>query len=94
MLRTRWNEKQDHQSLEWWESFFTGISKMDFLCGQVPGKNGQAPFLADLEWIIRPTNFVKIIEGKYANRSSNSQTETPEERWAREYDRKHGNKAD
>jgi hypothetical protein len=21
--------------------------------------------LADLEWIIRPTNFAKIIEGKY-----------------------------
>lgn len=33
------------------------------------GKNDKA-WKADFEWIMRPTNFVKILEGKYKNNSS------------------------
>jgi hypothetical protein len=32
--------------------------------GRVVGKDGSF-FQADLEWLIRPNNFVKVIEGRY-----------------------------
>lgn len=36
------------------------------------GKNDRA-WKADLEWIMRPTNFIKIMEGKYSNNKNNSE---------------------
>ena len=50
--------------LEWWAGFFRHINKSKFLTGKVNSKDGRA-FVADLEWIIKPSNFAKIIEGKY-----------------------------
>ena len=41
------------------------------------GKNDRA-WKADFEWIMRPTNFVKILEGKYSNKRI--EFETDEER--------------
>lgn len=64
-LRSRWNEKEDRQDLEWWARFFEYCSKSDFLTGRTDGRDGKPPFIADLEWMIRPSNFAKIIEGKY-----------------------------
>jgi hypothetical protein len=34
------------------------------LTGRCEGRKGR-PFVADLEWIIRPKNFAPILEGKY-----------------------------
>jgi hypothetical protein len=34
------------------------------LTGKVNSKDGRA-FVADLEWILKPSNFAKIVEGKY-----------------------------
>jgi len=33
------------------------------------GKNDRL-FMADLEWLMRPNNFIKVLEGKYQNRTS------------------------
>lgn len=41
------------------------------------GKNDRL-FRADLEWLMRPNNFIKVLEGKYTNRERRE--ETPEER--------------
>ena len=63
MLATRWKENPERQKLEWWEGFFKYVAKSDFLCGRT--KN---PFLAcNLEWLIRPRNFIKVVEGNYEN---------------------------
>jgi Sec-independent protein translocase protein TatA len=67
-LRARWREDKTHQSLDWWRSLFGYVRQSDFLMGRIPGRNGQSPFEADLEWIVRPQNLVKIIEGAYENR--------------------------
>lgn len=64
-LRARWNEKEDRQTLDWWKRFFDYVGKSDFLMGRTDGRDGKPPFLADLEWMVKPTNFAKIIEGKY-----------------------------
>ncbi len=73
-LKQRWREvaidiKQSRPAtqeaiLEWWAGFFQHINKSKFLTGKVNSKDGRA-FVADLEWIIKPSNFAKIIEGKY-----------------------------
>jgi uncharacterized protein YdaU (DUF1376 family) len=73
-LRQRWREvaidigqrrpATQEAILEWWSGFFQHINTSKFLTGKVNSKDGRA-FLADLEWIIKPSNFAKIIEGKY-----------------------------
>jgi hypothetical protein len=50
--------------VEWWEQLFTYIAKSPFLTGAVQSHD-RTPFQIDLEWIVNPSNFVKIIEGKY-----------------------------
>jgi hypothetical protein len=68
-LRARWKEEPNRQCLEWWKEFFAYIGRSDFLTGRTytPGRK---PFELDLEWIVTPGNFVKIIEGKYENQEA------------------------
>lgn len=61
-LKLRWSEDKSRQSLEFWDNLFTNIAKSDFLTGKT------SQWRADLEWIINPSNLVKILEGKYDNR--------------------------
>lgn len=63
-LRSRWKEDPKRQSLEWWGKFFGYIAESDFLTGKT-STTGRQPFELDLEWIVTPSNFVKILEGKY-----------------------------
>jgi len=73
-LRQRWREVAIELSaekeitskdvLKWWTEFFVHIGKSRFLTGRTNDKGGRT-FAADLEWIIKPSNFAKIIEGKY-----------------------------
>lgn len=58
-LKTRWSENKDRQNIEWWNGLFEYISKSDFLTGK------KTDFKANLEWIVSPKNFIKIIEGHY-----------------------------
>jgi uncharacterized protein YdaU (DUF1376 family) len=75
-LRARWREKaepfQKHrgyktleEGLAYWERFFVYCSTSKFLTGKTEGSKDRPPFVADLEWLVRPTNFAKVIEGKY-----------------------------
>jgi hypothetical protein len=50
--------------LNWWAEFFAHIGTSKFLTGRVNSKDGRS-FVADLEWILKPSNFAKIVEGKY-----------------------------
>lgn len=65
-LRARWKEEAERQSLDWWAKFFGYIAESDFLTGKT-STPGRRPFEIDLEWIVTPSNFVKILEGKYEN---------------------------
>ena len=68
-IRARWKE---HPDLEWWASFFGRVEASEFLSGKVsPSPGRERPFLADLEWISKQANTVKILEGKYDNRTGN-----------------------
>jgi len=73
-LRQRWrdvaeelakdNKTEISDVLTWFTEFFDHIGQSKFLTGRATSKDGR-PFLADLEWILRPSNFAKIVEGKY-----------------------------
>jgi len=73
-LRQRWREVaaelaqekaiEVNDVLNWWAEFFQSVGKSRFLTGRVNSKDGRA-FVADLEWILKPSNFAKIVEGKY-----------------------------
>jgi len=73
-LRQRWRDVAEELSkeksiqvsdiLEWWADFFKHIGQSKFLTGRVNDKSGRT-FTADLEWILKPSNFAKILEGKY-----------------------------
>lgn len=64
LLARRWAENPERQTLDWWRDFFGYVRKSRFLMGQTQGRGGR-PFDCDLEWLVRPTNFVKVVEGKY-----------------------------
>lgn len=59
ILRTRWREKPERQNLEWWQSYFTYIKESQFLTGK------EKDWTANLEWIVRPKNMTKILNGNY-----------------------------
>lgn len=63
-LRARWRERAERRRLEWWSEFFGYISRCDFLMGKVHTQ-GRRPFEVSLDWILKPENFVKIMEGAY-----------------------------
>ncbi|HET9819622.1 MAG TPA: hypothetical protein VFP92_10695 [Rhodanobacteraceae bacterium] len=62
-LRQRWRE--DLETLGDWAAFFADVRKSDFLMGKKAGRDGRPPFRADLEWLTKPANYAKFIEGKY-----------------------------
>ncbi len=64
-LRARWNQSDVHQTLDFWTEYFASVAESDFLMGRAAGKFGAAPFRATFDWLIAPSNFVKVVEGNY-----------------------------
>ena len=62
-IRQRWQE--DLPDLQAWTDYFNIVRKSKFLMGKTSGSKGRPPFRADLTWLCRPENIVKVIEGKY-----------------------------
>lgn len=66
LLRNAWQFDTARQDLDWWRRYFGYVKKSEFLMGlSEPGYGRERSFRADLEWLIRPTNMRKIIEGRY-----------------------------
>lgn len=63
-LRSRWRESADRQTVGWWVDFFRYVATCPLLVGKHDSRSNPG-WQADLEWLVRPTNFVKVIEGKY-----------------------------
>ncbi|MFN3791610.1 hypothetical protein [Massilia sp.] len=63
-LRARWNEDVVRQNLEYWENYFTYVKSCSFLVGHQSDPK-KRPFLADLEWLTKSSNFTKVREQKY-----------------------------
>jgi hypothetical protein len=62
-IRSLWLHQPD---LEWWRDYFQDVRRSDFLMGRSnPGPGRTKPFMADLEWLVKPGNFAKVYEGRY-----------------------------
>jgi hypothetical protein len=73
IARARWREKATakpgyrtvEEGLAYWRRFFEYVAGSKFLTGKAePGPN-RKPFVATLEWLLRPKNFAKVVEGTY-----------------------------
>lgn len=73
-IRSRWRDfyvegdfKTQEEGIGVFRWYFAEkVKPSKFLTGRADARNGRDPFVADLEWLMRPTNFAKVIEGKYA----------------------------
>ena len=73
-IRSRWKQffsegdfTDKGGGVECFRWFFSEkVKPSKFLTGQAAARNGSPPFIADLEWLMRPTNFAKVVEGKYS----------------------------
>lgn len=61
-IKSLWIDELD--SIDQWRNYFKFINRSDFLMGRLVARDGRA-FVADFDFIINSTNFVKIAEEKY-----------------------------
>lgn len=64
-LQARWRESSVHRDLGFWAEYFAQVKSSHFLTGKAEGRNGSKPFRATFDWLIAPSNFVKVVEGNY-----------------------------
>jgi len=71
VMRQRWRQfyasgdfKTSEEGIECFRWYFTEkVKPSKFLTGRINGKD--RPFRADLEWLMLPSNFAKVLEGRY-----------------------------
>jgi uncharacterized protein YdaU (DUF1376 family) len=62
-LRKRLNE----HGVEGWVAALNAVSKSRFCRGLLPGRDGGRPFRADIDFILQPSKFQRLIEGFYGD---------------------------
>lgn len=74
-LKARWTDiyREEHctseaECLENFRFIFNRVAASRFLTGRTdPGPNRSRPFVANLDWLIKAANFVKVCENRYSN---------------------------
>ena len=70
-IRARWrgvcaaDKLTPEEPVQFFAGFFKHIAKSKFLTGNVATQGDRKPFVASLDWVMKPDNFAKIIEGRY-----------------------------
>lgn len=59
-LRQAWRGNVERQSIDWWAAYFSLAARCPFLLGE--SKRG---WKAGFDWLIKPANMVKVLEGLY-----------------------------
>jgi hypothetical protein len=76
VMKARWDEaakfdfapfgySTTEEGLAAWVQFFKVCNESKFLTGQVPGKDGKPPFIADIDFLFSQSGFIRSIENKY-----------------------------
>lgn len=60
-ITARWNDSVVHQDMQFWAEYFALVRSSAFLMGKV----ADSPFRCSFDWLIAPSNFVKVVEGNY-----------------------------
>ncbi len=76
-LRARWAEivkskgwRTQSEGSEWLERFFDAVQASDFLMGRIARTGQHKTWRCDVDFLISPTGFWGVIEGKYDNRAA------------------------
>lgn len=76
-LRTRWREtaveegwSDQDAGLTYLRRFFAYVGRSAFLTGRVKPRDNKPPFVIELEWLVLPSNWAKVVEGKYHQESA------------------------
>lgn len=75
-IRARWKEaatltckpfgySSREEGVAAWRYFFEVCADSDFLTGNAPPQPGKPPFIADIDFLMSPSGFVKCLEEKY-----------------------------
>ncbi len=63
-IRARWND--GIPDLDSWGRYFDMVSQSKFLTGRAaPSRDRNKPFVADIDFLIKEANVLKVVEGKY-----------------------------
>ena len=72
-LVSRWRDvdaeddlKSKDEGIEIFRQIFRQVHKSDFLSGRLQNRNGRV-WKASFDWLMMPTNFLKVVEGQYDN---------------------------
>jgi len=76
LIKARWREYPD---LTFWEAFFKRVEESNFLTGRVDPVGDRPPFVANFDWLLKSSGFVKILEGYYDNRKTRKELEEERE---------------
>jgi len=60
------NLSSKEEGIQIFRDIFRQVQKSDFLCGRTQNRNGRV-WKASFDWIMLPTNFLKVVEGQYNN---------------------------
>lgn len=58
------------KDLNEWRDYFEHVKDSKFLTGKTEPAPGRKVFVADLEWLTKESNFVKVWEGKYHGKAA------------------------
>jgi len=72
-LVSRWRDvdaeddlKSKDEGIQIFRQIFQQVHKSDFLSGRTQNRNGRV-WKASFDWLMMPTNFLKVVEGQYDN---------------------------
>jgi predicted transcriptional regulator len=77
-MRARWRETDTRRRKEkglgvdlgYIRRLFEYVRECDFLMGRVPARGRDSPWQCDFDWLIKPKNWAKVIEGRYVNKAA------------------------
>ena len=62
-IRGRWFDELP--TVEAFGNYFDDVARSRFLTGRVDAREGRKPFVANIDWLMKPSNLAKVLEGNY-----------------------------
>lgn len=69
-ISIRWKEDKGRQTLSWWQDYFKMVDNSSFLRGD------KTDFNASFDWLLGPSNMVKVLEGNYEDKKTPQEKQT------------------
>jgi hypothetical protein len=81
LLRAIWKAYPQMQSLGAWQALFTKCTESQFLMGKANSSITHRQFKFNIDWLLNPNNFVKVIELKYHDATTRQRAQEGYDSW-------------